>query len=1182
VSPFSSRFSFETRHGNQHLARWSWGGCHSCGFVMGGDGKSTGEDVVMVTDHHDDAEALPPKKRGLSPNGRGGSPVKKQKGSLISPDKLMEVYGLANTVPCKLAKGATNSTKVKCAQNPNCIHTMLTPFTKKSGASSGIWKKTENGVLAGFQKVMLFNNQIEASWSLSERESMEIPVGMRNLGATCYMNCLLQCLFMNRRFRAGIFSYEHTPTDGHHQTIHQLQLLFGQLLLSKRKFVDPSDLVQHLNLEASIQQDVQEFNRLFLSHLENQLKKSDNPIVSNLVRGLFGGSMTYFTTCDVCNTKSPLTSEFYELSLQLKGFKTLQSSLQNFFLPELLHGPNQYYCGTCKAKRDAHRNVVMNQKGLPQYLNFQLMRFVVDVSSLEKVKVKSRIEIPFTIPCEEIARGDQNAAGKEYRLQAVFQHLGESAYSGHYAVDIFDDAQRQWFKFDDEKVTEKSQLGADNESDVVEDTSRTSSSNAYMLVYKLHDSNSMDLVVPDVPVAEWIDKSVAVSNLEFQSQIDLYQHQTSVVLEFVNDRKKRVEEFIKELEEIYSDDFNFVNSFRDPRKLVVIPRDWLKHWLYGTNMESPSKDSDESESKEVIDLDATIIVSEEIPVIELDPVVEPQKILIGSLDEEKAKFNTDYLSEKYPGVLTLDSYLCPHRSLNPQFVSDLKVLPRKLWDVLHVKQEPVHFLDVACDKCSVEMISGLEEGKAVDELAEQLLNLLKFDSGDVESGFWFLKTWLTQLRNCAKTKKNYDRLFVASFPSTEKIDLSTDEQEPKRSVFLDSLLGGVRCPHGNLSLDLKSRKLISLEATQALFQFLEKAVGFCDCTFEDFLSSAFQSQSLPCSDCLKDTESKTELKNEKNEEIIRLKSLYSRKFADSFPHPQAAPSPGIYYLLPYGWYSYWKQYLSDINNSRRPGAIVLDSLLCQHSHLYFNPVPLSEDSNHDEFLVGCSSGVMVLAREDEWKALIELYSTDGKCREIKVTYSNREHVPTSLLSTWENLEVDSFPPICHDCISARLDAEKQSKKSFVNGEITVSTISSEPFATDVSNGSSSVKRSRRARANNRKHKSCVIEVSSGDTLMSLRLKIFEQLDVNPIAQRLFLGTKELKATMIDGEEDDPTLQSLGIMNHSTVNLLISDKNHNEDDEDAFIMKQISRLEAQERKNKSNEPEVGFRGTKLSS
>ncbi len=67
-------------------------------------------------------------------------------------------------------------------------------------------------------------------------------VGLKNLGATCYLNALLQQLFMNPWFRGKIYRMDLVPQED--SSLSQLQNLFATLSLSEKIAADPTPFVR--------------------------------------------------------------------------------------------------------------------------------------------------------------------------------------------------------------------------------------------------------------------------------------------------------------------------------------------------------------------------------------------------------------------------------------------------------------------------------------------------------------------------------------------------------------------------------------------------------------------------------------------------------------------------------------------------------------------------------------------------------------------------------------------------------------------------------------------------------------------------------------------------------------------------------------------------------------------------
>lgn len=131
-----------------------------------------------------------------------------------------------------------------------------------------------------------------------------------------------------------------------------------------------------------MQQDGQEFLKLLLAKIESVMGRSRSAAVRQAVPRLFRGALSYATTCascGQCSEASRRATDYYELPLQVQGFRTLADSLVGALAEERLEGGNQVSCerGCGGARRDAARQLVL--RTCPPYLCLSLQRFVFDM-----------------------------------------------------------------------------------------------------------------------------------------------------------------------------------------------------------------------------------------------------------------------------------------------------------------------------------------------------------------------------------------------------------------------------------------------------------------------------------------------------------------------------------------------------------------------------------------------------------------------------------------------------------------------------------------------------------------------------------------------------------------------------------------------------------------------------------
>lgn len=99
-------------------------------------------------------------------------------------------------------------------------------------------------------------------------------VGIRNQGATCYMNSLIQSLYFTDVFRKAVYRIPTEKEDPTNSVALALQRCFYNLQYSDES-VGTTELTKSFgwdSLDAFMQHDVQEFSRVLQDNLEFKMK----------------------------------------------------------------------------------------------------------------------------------------------------------------------------------------------------------------------------------------------------------------------------------------------------------------------------------------------------------------------------------------------------------------------------------------------------------------------------------------------------------------------------------------------------------------------------------------------------------------------------------------------------------------------------------------------------------------------------------------------------------------------------------------------------------------------------------------------------------------------------------------------------------------------------------------------
>lgn len=349
------------------------------------------------------------------------------------------------------------------------------------------------------------------SESRNERQSSHTSGlnGLRNIGNTCFMNSVLQCLSNTKPL------LEYVSEDKYCDDINtSLSCMKGALIKAFATVIkevwrsgERDGVVNTTALKSQVQkfaprfmgysqQDAQEFLRYLLEGLHedvNRVTVKPKPILTEIddnlsdsakaaeawsrylrmedsrVGDIFVGQLKSTLRCTHCNHDSVTFDPFWDLSLPIPartGNLKLQQCLQHFVREEELDGDEKPTCSKCGVRRKCLKWFTVQK--FPQVLVLHLKRF----SPTERFRGKLSVVVEFPLSGLDMSPYAAARAGAPvYNLYAVSNHSG-TTYSGHYTAYCKHPHTGDWHEYNDSRVTPISP------SNVV-------SSEAYVLFYEL-------------------------------------------------------------------------------------------------------------------------------------------------------------------------------------------------------------------------------------------------------------------------------------------------------------------------------------------------------------------------------------------------------------------------------------------------------------------------------------------------------------------------------------------------------------------------------------------------------------------------------------------------------------------------------------------------------------------------
>ncbi|XP_027606178.2 ubiquitin carboxyl-terminal hydrolase 42-like [Pipra filicauda] len=279
--------------------------------------------------------------------------------------------------------------------------------------------------------------------------------GLRNVGNTCFLNAVLQCLTYTPPLANYLLSRQHSQAcrqqgfcmmcimEAHvNKVLHSVSAILPLAVLRAFRFIG-----EHFQLGR--EEDAHDFLCCTVNAMQRACLSASNDLdissqSTTIVHQIFGGFLRSRVICFSCKAISDSYEAFLDVPLDIKAASSLPAALEDFVTPEHLDGENCFQCSKCEKNVAATKRFTVHCA--PKVLTVCLKRFDCFTGG----KISKVVEYPEYLdlrPYMSQADGEPLL----YSLYAVLVHSGVSCHGGHYFC-YTKASNGLWYRMDDESV----------------------------------------------------------------------------------------------------------------------------------------------------------------------------------------------------------------------------------------------------------------------------------------------------------------------------------------------------------------------------------------------------------------------------------------------------------------------------------------------------------------------------------------------------------------------------------------------------------------------------------------------------------------------------------------------------------------------------------------------------------